>query len=109
MDVTAFRILQEALTNVQKHAQVDTAEVELRWGVGALVLNVRNGTSPRSTHAAGVGTHRGLLSMKERAAAVRGTCEAGPVHGGGYLVTAVLPLHETGRVRPLAATETVVR
>ncbi len=109
VDVTAFRILQEALTNVQKHAHVETAEVELCWGAEALVLNVRNGPSPRSAHIAGEGTRRGLLSMKERAAAVRGTCEAGPVHGGGYLVTAVLPLHETGRVQPLAAAETVVR
>ncbi|MGW0948577.1 sensor histidine kinase [Streptomyces sp. NPDC002623] len=108
VDVTAFRILQEALTNVQKHAHVDTAEVELCWEAGALVLNVRNGPSLRPTHVAAEGTHRGLLSMKERAAAVRGTCEAGPVHEGGYLVTAVLPLHENGRVQP-AATEMAAR
>lgn len=107
VDVTAFRILQEALTNVQKHAQADAAEVGLSWSPGALVLTVRNGPSPRSTRVAAEGTHRGLLSMKERAAAVRGTCEAGPVHGGGYLVTAVLPLHETGRAQHLAAVEAV--
>jgi hypothetical protein len=47
--------------------------------------------------------------MRERAAAVGGTCVAGPVHGGGYLVTAVLPLPETGRVQPLTAAEMAAR
>ncbi|MFE5027516.1 sensor histidine kinase [Streptomyces sp. NPDC056656] len=109
VDVTAFRILQEALTNVHKHAQVDRAEVGLSWGTAALVLNVRSGPSLRSNHVATAGTHRGLLSMKERAAAVGGTCEAGPVQGGGYLVTAVLPLHENARMQPVAAAGTVAR
>jgi signal transduction histidine kinase len=81
---TAYRIVQEALTNASRHAP--GAPVEVRVALLDDCVEV----SVDSTGAPGSGTGMGLLNMKERAEAVGGTCSAGP-GGHGWLVTASLP------------------
>ncbi|MGI9823708.1 sensor histidine kinase [Agromyces sp. Marseille-Q5079] len=102
VDLSAYRIAQEALTNVRKHAGSSaTAEVRVRWDDDAVELEVTNtGTSTRSA-AGSVSDGRptasssgglGLLGMRERVGAAGGTLEVGPRARGGYLVRARFPL-----------------
>jgi signal transduction histidine kinase len=91
VDLSAFRIVQEALTNTLRHARATRAEVTVRYGDGAVELEVRD--DGRGSAGAEVnGTGRGLVGMRERAALLGGTLEAGPLPGGGYRVHARLPL-----------------
>ena len=101
VDLSAYRIAQEALTNVRKHAGSSaTAEVRVRWDDDAVELEVTNtGTATRSTTtgrttraADPTGGGLGLLGMRERVAAAGGTLETGPRARGGYLVRARFPL-----------------
>jgi signal transduction histidine kinase len=88
--LAAYRIVQEALTNVRKHAG-PAARVALRVSVGEDVeVEVRD--DGRGAAAAGDGRGLGLVGMGERAAAHGGTVEAGPAVGGGFVVSARLPL-----------------
>ena len=88
--LTAYRIVQEALSNVIRHAPGAAAEVLVRHG-RALTVTVVNGPGGESTtHGSG----HGLLGMRERAASAGGSCVYGPTAGGGYEVEAVLPLTE---------------
>ncbi|HEY3951982.1 MAG TPA: sensor histidine kinase [Streptosporangiaceae bacterium] len=80
-----YRILQEALTNTVKHAPGAPVRVRLTVGTDAVRLEVDSAGKP------GVGSGLGLLSMRERAELLGGTCTAGP-GGQGWLVTATLPL-----------------
>jgi signal transduction histidine kinase len=89
VDLTAYRIAQEALTNAVKHAPGGKAVLDIRSGGGILTVEVRNDLQPG--HPEDGGTGLGLLNMRERAAAVGGTLAAGP-SGGGWLVRAELPL-----------------
>jgi signal transduction histidine kinase len=89
VDVTAYRIVQEALTNVHKHAGTDA--VRLRFGVSADAVRILvedDGGGAAST----TGSGHGVLGMRERAAAVGGTLSAGPRQDGGFRVEATLPL-----------------
>jgi signal transduction histidine kinase len=91
VDLSAFRIVQEALTNTLRHARATRAEVTVRYGDGAVELDVRDdGRGSAGPDANGTG--RGLVGMRERAALLGGTLEAGPLPGGGYGVHARLPL-----------------
>lgn len=92
VDVAAYRIIQEALTNVRKHAGVDTAGLRLRYGHDALHVTVENGGSLLRRSRDGDGTGRGVIGMRERAAAVGGSTTTGPRPGGGFAVEAWLPL-----------------
>ncbi|GGN40403.1 sensor histidine kinase [Streptomyces fuscichromogenes] len=92
--LTAFRILQEALTNVSKHAQTQAACVHLTYAPDRLTLRVSN-DGPR-TAAPVSSTGFGLIGMRERAQAVDGTLTAGPRPDGGFDVTCVLPLDPIG-------------
>jgi signal transduction histidine kinase len=89
VDLCAYRILQEALTNVRRHAPGAAVEVELTYAPDSLRLRVRD-------HGAGAATAdpegHGLLGMRERAIMVGGTLTAGPADGGGFEVDAELPL-----------------
>lgn len=87
----AYRIVQEALTNAVRHAGPEPAiSVELYEEQGALRLSVTDdGTGPV---AGSEGAGFGLVGMRERARSVGGTLDAGPRPGGGFAVTAVLPL-----------------
>jgi signal transduction histidine kinase len=94
IEVTAYRIVQEALTNARRHAPGAAVDVELRYAEDDLAIRVRdNGPGPVSP-AAG----HGLLGMRERAATVGGTLRTGPARGGGFLVEARLPVREESLV-----------
>jgi signal transduction histidine kinase len=89
--LTAYRIVQEALTNARRHAPGAAVDVELDYTDAALRLRVRdNGPGPREPAPAGAAGH-GLLGMRERAAMVGGTLTVGPAPAGGFLVEACLP------------------
>ncbi len=87
VDLSAFRIVQEALTNVLKHAGPARAAVTLRYRPGEIELEVvDDGAAARPA-----GRGHGLLGMRERAAVVGGRVETGPRDGRGYAVRASLP------------------
>src|SRR4051812_41163594 len=90
LDVSAFRIVQEALRNAHQHARGAPASVRVSWERRALCLQVRDvGVSERrSTSGAGQGTP----AMRERAHLHGGELRTGRLPGGGFEVTAVLPL-----------------
>jgi signal transduction histidine kinase len=96
VDLAAFRVIQESLTNVSRHSGADGAEIRIREADGALLLEVLD-------EGPGVGADRGplpdlpgggngIVGMRERAAAVGGYLRAGPRPGRGFAVLAVLPL-----------------
>jgi signal transduction histidine kinase len=92
VDVAAFRIVQEALTNVTRHAGGATATVRVSYGEQDLTVQVDDdGRGSPALGAAGSGT--GILGMRERATALGGELEAGPRPGGGFRVRARLPLN----------------
>ena len=88
--LAAYRIVQESLTNVVRHAGRVAATVGLRQDGGYLYVDVVNdgGTAPA---AFSEGTGAGLAGMRERAAAVGGELRTGAAAGGGFLVEATLP------------------
>jgi signal transduction histidine kinase len=89
VELTAYRIVQEALTNARRHAPGAAVDVELRYTADGLHLRVRdNGPGPADPDADG----HGLLGMRERAAMVGGSLRAGPAPGGGFAVEADLPV-----------------
>ncbi|QTD96800.1 sensor histidine kinase [Streptomyces cyanogenus] len=90
-DLAAFRILQEALTNVVRHSGSRHARVHFEYGDGVLRLRIDDDGPAAGTDAGGSG--HGLAGMRERAAALGGTIEAGPRPDGGFQVLAVLPSH----------------
>lgn len=96
VDHVAYRILQESLTNVLRHAGQDaSATVALLYATDALTLTVAdNGAGSNGAGASGSG--HGLIGMRERVAAVGGDVTAGPRKSGGFEVTARLPLAGVG-------------
>jgi len=91
----AYRIVQEALTNVVRHAGRAAATVSLRHDSGCLLADIVNG-GPAVRVAFNDGAGAGLTGMRERAAALGGTLQAGPRPGGGFGVHARLPLTAAG-------------
>ena len=89
--LAVYRIAQEALTNAAKHAPGAPTEVRLRVSPGEVTLTADSRTVPGKRPGGGTGTGLGVLSMRERAESVGGSCEAGP-GGRGWLVRARLPL-----------------
>jgi signal transduction histidine kinase len=89
IDLSAYRIVQEALTNVVKHAGDARVEVVIRYRARALELDIMDDGHGRATSVNGVG--HGLIGMRERVALYGGTLEAGTRDGGGYAVRAQLP------------------
>ncbi|MEV6113978.1 sensor histidine kinase [Streptomyces sp. NPDC052109] len=90
-DLAAFRIVQEALTNVVRHSGSRHARVLLAHDGAALRLRIDDDGPATGADAGGSGN--GLAGMRERAAALGGTIEAGPRADGGFRVVAVLPSH----------------
>jgi signal transduction histidine kinase len=89
LDLSAFRIVQEALTNTLKHAGPAQAVVTVRYTGGAVELEIAdNGRGP----SGGRGTGHGLVGMRERAAMFGGELEAARASEGGFIVRALLPL-----------------
>ncbi|MFD9211210.1 sensor histidine kinase [Streptomyces sioyaensis] len=94
-DLAAFRIVQEALTNTVRHSGSRTARVLLRYLPGALEIRVDDDGPATSGAGEPSGGGNGLIGMRERAAALGGTVEAGPRPDGGFRVRARIPLAGT--------------
>jgi signal transduction histidine kinase len=98
VDLAAYRIVQESLTNVLRHAGDASASVEISYNEDAMTINVdddgcgnANGSSASTAHASRELGH-GILGMRERAHALGGELQAGPRPGGGFRVSARLPI-----------------
>ncbi len=95
VELAAYRIVQEALTNARRHAQGAAVDVELHYTADAQWLRVRdNGPGPPPASPSPTTTPpggHGLLGMRERAAAVGGKLRTGAAGGGGFVVEAMLP------------------
>ena len=108
VDLSAYRIIQEALSNAMRHAPGSAVQLRLYYGEGALVIGVRNNGGPHGmpeTQASGGqpgraglgrGGGHGIIGMRERAAMLGGHLKAGPASDGEFLVTAALPLTNDG-------------
>ena len=92
LELTAYRIVQEALTNVLKHAGKVQTLVRVRFDAEALDLVIHNPSRIAALTANGGDPGHGLVGMSERVALYGGTLEAGPDPSGGFLVHARLPL-----------------
>ena len=93
IDLAAFRIVQESLTNTLKHSPGARARVTVSYEPNELVLSVEDdGEAPRDDHAlGGAGGGHGLVGMRERVAVYGGVVQAGPGPDGGFAVHARLP------------------
>jgi signal transduction histidine kinase len=89
VDLAAYRMIQESLTNVAKHAAGASASVRVAFRPGVLALAVEDDGPGKEGDT---GSGHGLIGMRERAAAVGGWVSAGPRSGGGFQVLAELPL-----------------
>jgi signal transduction histidine kinase len=98
VDLSAYRIVQEALTNVVKHAAGAAATVTLHYGPDGLELTISDsgGPTPSGTRANGAGRH-GLVGMRERAALFGGALTAGPRGERGFEVRGLLPYGDASR------------
>jgi signal transduction histidine kinase len=93
VELSAYRIVQEALSNTLRHAPGATARVEIGYVLGGLGLRIVNGPSPevtlvKSTHGAG----HGITGMRERVTMLNGEMTTGKTDDGGYEVTVFLPV-----------------
>lgn len=89
LDLTAYRIVQEALTNTLKHSAASSATVRLRYGASSLQVEVDDDGSRRAVND---GTGHGLVGISERASLFGGSATFGPASGGGWQVSVELPL-----------------
>ena len=96
VEVAAYWIAQEALTNVKRHAHAQTCNLRVALEPTVLRLEIADDGSGLSRGSTGIGLH----TMKERAAEIGGTCEIGSRTGGGTLVTASLPRLTPAGVAP---------
>jgi len=98
VDLSAYRIVQEALSNAMRHAPGSHVQVDMAYRGDGLALEVRNDVGSRTApvlvgsgdHAVGGG--HGIIGMRERAAMLGGSLDAGPTEDGGFQVSAVLPV-----------------
>jgi signal transduction histidine kinase len=89
-DLTAYRVIQESLTNTARHAAGAPATVRLAFRPGVLALAVED-DGPAAAGDGGLAAGHGIIGMRERATAVGGWLTAGPRDGGGFQVLAELP------------------
>ena len=100
IDLSAYRIIQEALTNVIKHAGSPSAEVSIKYRVDSLTVEVTDqgrrvlGTLPAYNPPARIGSGHGIIGMRERVAVFGGEFTAGPRSDGGFRVRARFPIPE---------------
>lgn len=92
VDVAAFRIVQESLTNVARHAGDARVSIEITYGDDDLIVQIDDDGKGAAASTAGGGN--GLPGMRERAASLGGELNAGPRPEGGFRVRAVLPIEE---------------
>ena len=95
VELSAYRIAQEALTNVTKHASGALTRVEIDHGTDELTVTVTDGGSPNPVRSV-AGGGLGIPGMRERAELLGGTLTAGPEPEGGFTVTARLPAQKAG-------------
>ncbi len=93
VNLSAYRIVQEALSNAMRHAPGSHVQVHVGYHPDGVALDVRNDPGPAGPHHAGhtAGGGHGIIGMRERAAMLGGSLDAGPTEDGGFHVTAVLP------------------
>ncbi|MBZ4323535.1 sensor histidine kinase [Streptomyces huiliensis] len=91
VESTAYRVVQEALTNVHKHAPGAAARVRVAHREGEVALQVENGPSDGGTDAGLPSGGNGLVGMRERVTALGGVFVSGPTDRGGFRVSAVIP------------------
>jgi signal transduction histidine kinase len=91
VELSAYRIVQEALTNTLRHARAGRAQVTLRYDQDSVEIDVRDDGRGMAAGDGDGGGH-GIIGMRERAALVGGTLDAGPLERGGYRVHARLPI-----------------
>jgi signal transduction histidine kinase len=112
---TVYRIVQESLTNVRKHAPGADATVRVRYTSDQVRLVVRNGAPERGGDAGltASGSGTGLLGLRQRVELVSGSLAAGPTEDGGFEVDATLPAYvptpDTGGPRPAERTGATAR
>ena len=94
LGLTAYRIVQEAITNALRHAHASTLEVRVNYLPDALELTVRDNGEGVSEEAVKASTGHGLIGMRERVAMFGGTLEAGSTDLGGFIVRSRLPLSQ---------------
>ena len=94
VDFSAYRIVQEALTNTLKHAHATTARVDLRFGAHSLEVEI---VDDGTTAGEAPGRGQGLIGMRERAAVFGGELQAGPRSQGGFGVRASIPFDGASR------------
>jgi signal transduction histidine kinase len=94
VDLSAYRIVQEALSNAMRHAPGSHVSLRLGYRPDALVLEIGNDATPVLVASGGLGAGggHGLVGMRERVTMLGGSLAAGPTGDGGFMVTAVLPL-----------------
>jgi signal transduction histidine kinase len=98
VDLACYRVVQESLTNVVRHAGASRAEISVRLDDGRVVVEVTDDGVESASGRRPTDSDRqsrpgqGLVGMRERARSLGGTLEAGPRPGGGYRVQAVLPV-----------------
>ncbi|MEU3099474.1 histidine kinase [Streptomyces sp. NPDC006967] len=94
VESTAYRVVQEALTNVHKHAAGAKTYVRLAYRVSEIAMQVENGPPPEAGVGASAGLPsggNGLVGMRERVSALGGVFVSGPTDAGGFRVSAVIP------------------
>ncbi|POX57101.1 sensor histidine kinase [Streptomyces sp. Ru71] len=94
VEATAYRVVQEALTNVHKHAAGAKTRVRLAYRVSEIAMQVENGPPPEVGSASSArlpSGGNGLVGMKERVVALGGVFVSGPTDAGGFRVSAVIP------------------
>jgi signal transduction histidine kinase len=96
IDHVGYRIVQEGLTNVLRHSTAAQASVRIGQDEGALLVEIFDEGQTGATTSTG-GTGHGLLGMRERTAALGGTCEAGQLPGGGWRILARIPIEQEQR------------
>jgi signal transduction histidine kinase len=90
VDQAGYRVVQEALTNVSRHAGTATARVEVEYAAARLTVSVTDDGKASSARPVTPGT--GLRGMRERVTGLGGTLHAAPRDGGGFAVHATFPL-----------------
>ncbi|MFI5938480.1 sensor histidine kinase [Actinoplanes sp. NPDC051494] len=91
VDLSAYRIVQESLTNTLRHSQADRARVTVSCSPASVHVEIHDAGPPRSTGRVTGTDRRGIVGMRERARLLGGTLDAGPTPDGGFRVRADLP------------------
>jgi signal transduction histidine kinase len=101
VDLVAYRVVQEALTNTVKHADGASVRISVAYSADELRIEVVDtGGTTAASAISGLGEGRGLIGMRERLAVYGGTLIAGKRPTGGYRISAVIPLNPLNPVAP---------